>query len=67
MSALLAWLEPLKLWVEVNPPALGIEGTEPPTPGVEVETLRAPCVKMEDLPPLKEGPALPKVGLCERK
>ena len=34
-SARSAWLDPLKPWVNVDPPALGIDGVEPPTPCVE--------------------------------
>jgi len=61
MPTALAWLEPL----DASLPALRIDGIEPPTPRVEVDMPRTPCIKEECPAPLKEGPAPPKVGLCE--
>src|SRR5260221_2319546 len=75
MSMLLAGLDPLKCWVEVSPPTLGIVGVERPTSKVENEIPMRPCIKggpvifcveVEEEPPAtlstEEGPAPFQVG-----
>jgi hypothetical protein len=60
---LLAWLDPPKLWNEVNPLTLGVGGVEPPMPSVEEQWTTA-CIK-EAAPSIKERPLF-QVGLYEK-